>query len=108
VQALFSTTTGGANTATGYQALPSNTVGSGNTAIGAVALQNNTTGNDNIALGDAAGPFLTTGDNNIDIGNNGVAGDFDTTRIGSIQGAIYLAGIARSDRWGGWNYLLRR
>ena len=96
------------NTATGYQALPSNNVGSGNTAIGALALPNNTTGNDNIALGDAAGLFLTTGDNNIDIGNNGVAGDFDTTRIGSIQGAIYLAGIARSDRWGGWNYLLRR
>jgi len=94
VQALFSTTTGGANTATGYQALPSNTVGSGNTAIGALALPNNTTGNDNIALGDAAGLFLTTGDNNIDIGNNGVAGDFDTTRIGSLQGAIYLAGIA--------------
>jgi len=82
------------NTATGYQALPSNTVGSGKTAIGALALPNNTTGNDNIALGDAAGLFLTTGDNNIDIGNNGVAGDFDTTRIGSIQGAIYLAGIA--------------
>jgi len=94
VQALFSTTTGGANTATGYQALPSNTVGSGKTAIGALALPNNTTGNDNIALGDAAGLFLTAGDNNIDIGNNGVAGDFDTTRIGSIQGAIYLAGIA--------------
>jgi len=93
VQALFSTTTGGANTATGYQALPSNTVGSGNTAIDPLALPNNTTGNDNIALGDAAGLFLT-GHDNIDIGNNGVTGESETTRIGSIQGAIYLAGIA--------------
>jgi hypothetical protein len=95
VQALFSNTTGGGNTAIGYQALPGNTIGGGNTAIGAGALQNNTTGNDNIALGNAAGLFLTTGDDNIDIGNNGVAGDFDTIRIGSsVQGAIYLAGIA--------------
>jgi hypothetical protein len=38
--------------------------------------------------------FLATGDNNIDIGNNGVAGDSGTTRIGTVQGAIYLAGIA--------------
>jgi len=95
VQALFTNTTGGGNTAIGYQALPSNTIGGGNTAIGPGALFNNTTGNDNIALGNAAGLFLTTGDDNIDIGNNGVAGDFDTIRIGSsVQGAIYLAGIA--------------
>ena len=94
-QALFSNTTGGGNTAIGAIALPGNTIGAGNTAIGAFALANNTTGSDNIALGDTAGLFLTTGDNNIDIGNNGVAGDFDTTRIeSSVQGAIYLAGIA--------------
>src|SRR6266516_2001120 len=95
VQALFTNTTGGGNTAIGYQALPSNTIGGGNTAIGPGALFNNTTGNDPIALGHAAGLFLTPGADNIDIGNNGVAGDFDTIRIGSsVQGAIYLAGIA--------------
>jgi endosialidase-like protein len=92
-QALFSNTTGGANTAIGYQALASNTINGGNTAIGTAALVN-ATGNDNIALGDAAGLFVTTGDDNIDIGNNGVAGDSGTTRIGTVQGAIYLAGIA--------------
>jgi hypothetical protein len=95
VQALLSNTTGGGNTAIGADALAGNTIGSGNTAIGSGALQNNTTGNDNIALGNAAGLLLTTGDDNIDIGNNGEAGDFDTIRIGSsVQGAIYLAGIA--------------
>jgi trimeric autotransporter adhesin len=93
-QALFSNITGDVNTAIGYQALPSNTTGGGNTAIGAGALLD-ATGNNNIAVGDAAGLFVTMGDNNIDIGNNGVAGDFDTIRIGSsVQGAIYLAGIA--------------
>ena len=92
--ALHDNTIGGGNTAIGADALTGNTIGGGNTAIGSGALLNNTTGNDNIALGDAAGLFLATGDNNIDIGNNGVTGDSGTTRIGSFQGAIYLAGIA--------------
>jgi hypothetical protein len=92
--ALFSNATGGGNTAIGYEALSSNTTGGGNTAIGPAALQNNTTGNNNVALGNSAGLFLMTGDDNIDIGNNGDAGDFDTIRIGDIQGAIYLAGVA--------------
>jgi hypothetical protein len=93
--ALAGNTIGGGNTAIGADALAGNTIGGGNTAIGSGALPNNTTGNDNIALGNAAGLLLTTGDDNIDIGNNGEAGDFDTIRIGSsVQGAIYLAGIA--------------
>ena len=94
IDALAGNTIGGGNTAIGADALTGNTIGGGNTAIGSGALLNNTTGNDNIALGDAAGLFLATGDNNIDIGNNGVTGDSGTTRIGSFQGAIYLAGIA--------------
>jgi len=108
--ALHDNTTGGGNTAIGVDALAGNTIGGGNTAIGADALAGNniggdntaigsgallnTTGNDNIALGNAAGLFLATGDNNIDIGNNGVTSDSGTTRIGTMQGAIYLAGIA--------------
>jgi hypothetical protein len=92
--ALAGNTIGGGNTAIGADALAGNTIGGGNTAIGSGALLNNPTGNENIALGDAAGLFLATGDNNIDIGNNGVASDSGTTRIGTVQGAIYLAGIA--------------
>jgi len=94
IDALAGNTIGGGNTAIGADALTGNTIGGGNTAIGSGALLNNTTGNDNIALGDAAGLFLATGDNNIDIGNNGVTSDSGTTRIGTVQGAIYLAGIA--------------
>ncbi len=46
-------------------------------------------------MGFGAGRNLTTGNNNIDIGNNGVAAESDTIRIGTLgtQTAIYLAGI---------------
>ncbi len=108
--ALLSTTTGGGNTATGVGALSSNTGGSFdtaygfnalftgasggfNTAIGALALEANT-GFGNIALGISAGDNLTTGDNNIDIGNEGVAAESDTIRIGTGQSATFIAGIS--------------
>ena len=102
-QALDNNTFGFDNTAIGYQALFScaNTVG--NTAIGYQALLNNTAGGDNIALGDSAGSFLTTGSNNIDIGNNGVAGEANTIRIGdeAVQTATYIAGINGQTASGG-------
>jgi hypothetical protein len=83
------------NTATGTAALLSNSTGAGNTANGAFALFGNTTGNGNIALGAIAGMNLTTGDNNIDIGNEGVAGESRTIRIGDpdVHESIFLAGI---------------
>jgi Chaperone of endosialidase len=94
VDALYSNTTGGFNTATGDYALQSNTTADGNTANGYGALQNNT-GGFNIALGYHAGVFLTTGIDNIDIGNEGVAGDSETTRIGiqGFQTATFISGI---------------
>jgi hypothetical protein len=93
--ALFSNTTGINNTATGVSALLSNTTGGGNTATGNSALYNNTTGSNNIALGVNAGVLLTTGDNNIDIGNQGVAAEANTIRIGTggTQTSAYIAGI---------------
>jgi len=53
------------------------------------------TGNSNIAVGWNAGANLTTGSNNIDIGNNGVAAESNTIRIGTTgtQTATYMAGI---------------
>jgi uncharacterized coiled-coil protein SlyX len=50
-------------------------------------------------LGVNAGNELTTGDNNIDIGNEGVAAEADTIRIGGdtgfgFQTSTYIAGIA--------------
>jgi len=83
------------NTATGAGALLSNTTGTRNTANGTFALFENTTGNGNIALGAGAGISLTTGSNNIDIGNNGVAGESNTIRIGdpAIHAALFVAGV---------------
>jgi hypothetical protein len=110
-QALYSNTTGYQNTANGVQSLFRNVDGFNNTAYGFAALafnisgQTNTaigfdalfscTGTGNTALGQAAGFALTTGDNNIDIGNQGVAGESDTIRIGNsaIQTAAFIAGI---------------
>src|SRR6266540_2749375 len=88
-------TTGSVNAATGWQALFNNT-GDENTADGAFALYSNTTGNGNIALGAGAGDNLTTGDNNIDIGNEGVAGEANTIRIGTSgdQTKTFIAGIS--------------
>jgi hypothetical protein len=95
VQALFRNTTGNINTATGVQALFRNTTGNANTATGINALASNTTGNNNIGLGNAAGANLTTGNNNIDIGNQGVAGESNQIRIGTVgtQQATFIAGI---------------
>src|SRR5438034_2256298 len=87
---------GSDNTAIGWFALIANTTGGINTAIGAEALSSNTTGFNNIALGFAAGDSLTTGDDNIDIGNEGVAADVGTIRIGTTgtQMNAYVAGIS--------------
>jgi hypothetical protein len=98
-QALYNNKYSGANTAMGYQALYNNTFDvtsfGGNTAIGYQALYNNITGSNNIALGPAAGDNLTTGDNNIDIGNEGMAAETNTTRIGTqgTQTKTFMAGI---------------
>jgi hypothetical protein len=94
-QTLIINTTGSRNTATGFDALFFNTTGNHNSAYGWTTLLRNTTGNFNIALGDGAGDNLTTGDSNIDIGNEGVAGESSTIRIGTLgtQTATYIAGI---------------
>jgi Chaperone of endosialidase len=93
--ALFFNTTGEANTATGNNVLYFNTTGSNNTANGRDALGNNTTGNNNIALGAGAGQNLTMGNNNIDIDNQGVSGESNRIRIGTVgtQTAAFIAGI---------------
>ena len=93
--ALFTNTTGSSNTADGVNALMRNTTGLNNTAIGGGALLNSTTGNRNIAVGTLAGLNLTTGDDNIDIGDQGVAGEVSTIRIGhqGTQTNTFIAGI---------------
>jgi hypothetical protein len=95
VEALLRSAVGAFNTATGAAALANNRSGNFNTADGTGALVFNTSGNNNIALGQFAGSNLTTGDNNIDIGNEGVAAEPNTIRIGTqgTQMATYIAGI---------------
>src|SRR5215469_11626970 len=111
--ALLSNTTGRNNTAEGLQALNSNTMGINNTGVGVNALFFNTTGNlnvalgvnsllrnttgsSNIALGANAGGNLTIGNSNIDVGNAGVAGEANTTRVGTqgTQRRAFIAGIS--------------
>ena len=91
-EALASNSVSDLNTAIGYQALASDT-GDHNTAVGYQALARNTTGTFNVAL--AGGFNLTTGNFNIDIGNDGVAGESATIRIGSgcCQSSAFIAGI---------------
>lgn len=102
-QALYANKTGAQNSAFGTNAMFKNHAGSYNTASGTNALYSNTTGSQNIAEGYKAGYSLTTGSNNIDIGNQGVAGESDTIRIGSFstQTAVYLAGAATGLAAGG-------
>ena len=100
-KALYSNTTGGDNTATGYlalslnttgfnntangfQALVVNTTGAGNTAIGVGALGLSTTGGGNIALGGNAGSNVTTANNVIAIGHQG-ADVSNSCYIGNIR-----------------------
>jgi Chaperone of endosialidase len=95
--ALNRNDTGNSNTADGAAALFENTTGKNNTATGNQALNKNTTGNFNIALGSGAGSSLslTSGSNNIDIGNEGVAGEQRTIRIGSSSHTrTFVAGIS--------------
>jgi len=96
LSALGSNTTGNQNTADGTNSSFRNTTGVANVAVGYYALFHNTTGGSNTALGAGSGSNLTTGGNNIDIGNQGVAGEGNTIRIGTTgtQTNTYIAGIS--------------
>jgi hypothetical protein len=97
LRALFGNGTGSENTAVGVSALASNDTGSQNTAVGVKTLLNNRDGSNNIALGYQAGVYVggmyQPRDNNIEIGNGGNFFDNNTTRIGDVQTATFIAGI---------------
>jgi hypothetical protein len=91
--ALYSNTTGSDNNANGWFTLYGNSTGNYNTASGKEALYSNSTGSHNVALGYKAG-FSTTGDYNIDIGNQGVAAEANTIRLGDAnQSKTFISGI---------------
>lgn len=91
--ALKNNTTANKNTADGFQVLFHNSIGAGNAGVGYHALYNNN-GSSNIALGSNAGANLTTGNNNIDIGNQGVAAEANTIRVGGPQTRTFIKGIS--------------
>ena len=97
LRALFGNGTGSENTAVGVSALASNDTGSQNTAVGVKTLFANRGGSNNIALGYQAGAYVggmyQQRDNNIEIGNGGNFFDNNTTRIGDVQTATFIAGI---------------
>ena len=95
-QALNKLLTGNRNTANGYQALFRLSGGrSFNAATGSAALSELTSGDENLAVGSRAGFNLTKGSANIYIGNNGVAGESRTIRIGNPQHhKTFVAGIS--------------
>ncbi len=87
---------GGANTAIGSRALYSNVSGGLNTAVGFGALLT-ARSSGNIALGTYAGLEITTGGNNIMIGNDGVAAESDTIRLGnSSHTRTFLSGTVNT------------
>jgi trimeric autotransporter adhesin len=96
--ALFSLTTGVANTGVGWYSLWSTTDGIDNTAVGAAALLFNTTGSDNTATGVAA--LL----NNTEGNNNTATGDFAlySNTTGNLNTANGLS-VLRSNTTGNGN-----
>src|SRR6266513_1765088 len=86
--ALFSLTTGSANTAVGFFSLFSNATGSFNTAVGAGALDLNTA-DDNTATGAAALLLNTTGKDNTATGVDALALN-DTGSQNTATGAFAL------------------
>ncbi len=98
VAALEDNADGEENTAVGYLAL-NHTTTSANVAVGVQALAGLTgTGGGNIALGWGAGVNLTSGLNNMYLGNEGVASESATVRLGSgvLHTRLFVAGVLNS------------
>lgn len=93
--ASLSQCTANNNTGIGTSALQSVSSGSANTSLGASAGSTFTTGTKNLLLGFGAGALYTGAEsNNIILDSNAVAGESDTTRIGTTQTRFFAAGIA--------------
>ena len=93
--ALQANNTGTQNVAIGSMASASGVSGSSNVAIGYKALQKSF-GSNNIAVGNLAGSALNSAElNDVYIGNEGVAGESNTIRLGSSanQTNCFVAGI---------------
>jgi hypothetical protein len=95
---LFSIVNGNANTAVGDRALSSQSNDSNNTGLGSFALASLASGGGNIGLGAGAGDILTSGFSNMYLGNEGVASENQTIRLGSgsVHTRMFVAGVLNS------------
>ena len=90
-------TTGGANTAVGYQAIGNAVVtGSNNTAVGIEAGRDVSTGGDNTCIGKSAGEPLSTGNNNLLLGHDAGRGNSPSGEITTHSNNIVLGNNAIS------------
>ena len=82
------------NVCVGQEACQNNPAGIRNTMVGEGAGLGSITGSNNTFVGWSAGTGTTNGDNNIYVGSGaGVGSESNTTRIGTSQTAVYIAGI---------------
>ena len=86
-------TTGGNNTAVGYNALSSVSSAGINTAVGYLAMEDTTTGGYNVAVGNHALYQNTAGDNAVAIGNSAMAWTTDAGSSNSAVGSTALANV---------------
>ena len=89
-KALFSLTTGSANTAVGWFSVFSDTTGTFNTAVGATALLHNTIAEENTATGAFALSSNTEGDFNTATGAFALAGN--TTGVRNTPKSLFKRG----------------
>jgi hypothetical protein len=96
--ALASNTSGNSNTAFGASALTYNTTGYGNTGIGTVSLYDNSTGNSNTGIGQAAGhttdSTALTGSSNTGLG---YLASFSTGTLNNATAIGALAEVSESN-----------
>jgi hypothetical protein len=88
-----STTTGNGDVYLGWGSAYASTTAAYNVFVGAETGLSNITGSSDTYLGFSAGANNTSGSGNIYINNDGVDAESQTTRIGTSQQAVYIAGI---------------
>ena len=105
--ALFSLTTGVANTAVGFSALFHNTIGGDNTATGSTALYNNITGIDNTANGWQSLYSNTTGNSNTATGFVALQGNTTgSNNTANGNGALFSNTIGNENTATGYEALI--
>jgi len=99
----FSTNTGYASTAVGFEALKINTTGRRNTALGVYSLTSLTTGYENTAVGVHSGQYLATGAANVFVG---YTAGFNSTGTANYNVGVGVGALAATAGVGSGNVAL--